>query len=256
MQKRLLLRLCSLFWNKSDCVRELIGSCEEHYLIKKNIVFLNYRPLAIHASLSPHFSDQCNITHTAFGEQCCVPDYISWTVFLNREIIVGIYRWTVYIDQYDIQNDSHLGIGIAPANTRIMDLCSYEKLGGVKGTCSFCFGRGGSFLHGVKGEFRNPPLPFLLRGVPMQGTQINLFPKEETTIPERSFVSAEVVTCEGTLSFFVGEKKVPRAISCISVPLFFGMSAYRTCLSLTSVSFRRLPCPTPTSTPCTYYERD
>lgn len=161
--------------------------------------------------------------------------YEDRTVFLSALVTQGVWRWTVEIT-YGTVGSSQLFIGAAAAD--ILNTCDTSYLGSPKGTWSFApwrFGTGdlGSKLFGVKND-----------------TSI---PTSETCVPDGSLVTVEVNTEARTLSFFVGERKVPRVVSNVHTRLHFGISG-RNKPSFTNVSFRRLPAATQSPVQCTFYE--
>lgn len=161
--------------------------------------------------------------------------YEDRTVLLSALVTQGVWRWTVEIT-YGTVGSSQLFIGAAAAD--VLNTCDTSYLGSPKGTWSFApwrFGTGdlGSKLFGVKND--------------------NSIPTSETCVPNGSLVTVEVNTEARTLSFFVGERKVPRAVSNVHTRLHLGISG-RNKPSFTNVSFRRLPAATQSPVQCTFYE--
>lgn len=153
------------------------------------------------------------------------------TIFVENIIITGIFRWTVKIF-YGANGSFRLGA----APPQLVPLCDAERLGDfVHGTCAFQFWRSDFFT--VKAG---------LVGVRDIG-------EISTVVAEGSLVAVEVDVEGRTLSFFVGEKKVPHVLSVLRFPVHLGLTASYFA-SFASVAFRRLRTATESSTECSMHK--
>lgn len=204
--------------------------CGDHFALKKHSYFKSVRSTYINASLCPSSHGNLLLTDTPFGKQCVFscPVGRSRTIFLEKSIGKGVYRWTVRIKYGSDENI--MWMGVAPAD-QFHELDGYCFLGdkAIVSSCRSCsLGfrcNGGvftSFLLGVRG---------------------NNGCKNETSVPDDSVVAAEVDSESHTLTFYVNGKRVPYGVSSLEFPLYFGMSACDAA-SFISLSLRRLRSPT------------
>lgn len=224
MRRDIILKLCRLMWNDLRKIRTMIGMCHEHFRWKNHPYFVKSRPHNIHAGFRPSPPDRSIITSSrcVFIKADCTP-----TVFLDKNISTGVFRWTITIN-YSQEGRSDIYVGSAPVEC--IPLHNDHSLGfRYAGDCSLqCRRReDGSLatdLWGARDE--------------------DCYPVEEARVPDGSMVAVEVDTFLRTISFFVGEKKIPHAFSNIRTPLCFGASGtINSCITL--MSLRRLPASTP-----------
>lgn len=159
------------------------------------------------------------------------------SAFLKVPIADGVLRWTVQVEY--LTKPSYFWMGAGPA-TIINKFDNTDVLGEIVGSYSFFFGLSST------GELRSA-----LLGV----EDSDDIPDNEWKVPPNTAVSLELDCNAHTLAFFVGGKRVPRAVSQIpsSAPLYFGMSGVGNA-SFTSLSLRRLRGPTKSNIACTGYQ--
>lgn len=187
-------------------------------------------------SVRPNLKGKYETTCTEMGVRCTFGNIVlsCRTIFLDTQITKGIVRLTVMI-HYATCPECYLRVGVA--RPELLSECEDEFLGIVKGTCSF-------LMHKDKNVLESG-----LRGV----VDHVAIPKDETPVPDGSLVTAEADISARTLSFFVGEKKVPRAISLIPTPLYFGITGCDNTAAFTVVSFCWLTAPTLSPVTCKFH---
>lgn len=109
MQRDIILRLCDLLW-QSNKIRLIIGMCLEQFKWRSNSYFqmIKNKNLAFNInSRNPYLI----ITDAIHWIQCMFTS--NWyTIFLDRIILEGIFRWTVQIEvEYSY---SQLCLGVTP----------------------------------------------------------------------------------------------------------------------------------------------
>lgn len=174
------------------------------------------------------------LTLTPEGEVCTFTCGGYRTIFLKTLISEGIFRWTVRI-RYSLERRCLFGLGAAPSH--LLSRCEADNFGRITSTVAFTFWLDPdcslkSALIGVSGELT--------------------IPQTETEVPDEALVTVEVDAEKRTMCFFVNDKKVPRAISDMYLPLYLGVSG---CFnpSFTSVSFCRVTSPTHSTVGCRFY---
>lgn len=219
MKRNTVLRLCHLFWYRI----ELFGMCKEHYLWINHPYFLKQRPKKIPSFLLQNPKGELIFSRTSEGEQCTFTNTNPRTVFLDKRITDGIFRWTIRVNN----NCSSFCIGIA--SSALLKIFEDVNLGLVNGSCSLVF------------STTSPPR-LLVAG------SINEFPTGEADFfSNNSSIAIEINTTTHTLAFFVGEKKVPLSVTHIlRKSISFGMSGNGPEQSFMSLSLCRLLSPTPT----------
>lgn len=235
MENYVVLRLCSLVWNRDNVVKSLIGLCQEHCCLKSHDFFVKSRPVNVSVSFRPNPKGSCEFSLSDIGQRClftCTKEE-SRTIFLNKKISQGVFRWTTRIEYNN--PDSYFRIGVTLPE--LVNACDDSSFLNVEGSCYLCFGL---CADGTLGS--------ILGGVEDSAT----ISKSETQVPERGLVAMEVDCTMHTLFFFVDGMRIPRAISHVPVPLCIGMSGLDG-QALSSVSFRRLPACTPARESCTLY---
>lgn len=245
MQRNVILRLCCLPQIGNDEVRTLIGTCQQHYVWKKHPFFLSARPqnLSMVMISNPNGGDY-DITHAEKSRLNVVFTRFNTfaSVFLNRTVSKGCYRWTVCMES----GDNSLLFGSCPSD-RVHKF--YSNMIGLERRNSphgYGAGTGGSCSF----QFVNASL-VRLRGWAVTDHCVPDVEKKIPTTSEKS-VALEVDVSKRTLSLFVAGKKVPYDFSEVNCPLHLGMSGYHT-PSFTSVSFARLVAPTLSWVVCTHH---
>lgn len=247
LQRDIIIKLCWIIWSEEKKIRMIFAVCGEYFEWRRSKDFIKARPLGIVISLRPNPVDGCAIDNTPLELSSEKPHYKFTTdecrtVFLNQAMVVGVFRWTVQIF-YD-SGKSSIYLGAAPQNLLGMFDKSYLGDENVKGAASL----------EMNGEARIKPTYFSgnLSGVEYGYTGVSAGLYD-------SLVSIETDSAAHTLSFFVGNAKMPHAISGMSTPLHFGVSSKPISesgsrSSFTSVSFRRLPSATPSAIVCTMHK--
>lgn len=232
VKRDIVLRLCNLLWYKSKFIRMLFGMCDEHYKWKRHSNFVKSRTKAISipaffSRSSERYSQTPMVTHTKYIFDCVA--LMFETVFLTNKIEEGVYQWMVKIEYGFGYSAFRLG-----ATKFIQRNADNVSLGAMKRSCCFAFDtHAESILLGVKD-----------------------WPKtlcKETPVPQNATVAIEVDSSAGTLSFFVNERKVPRIIAGVKVPMHLAISGYGDQF-FTPLSFCRLRLPTTSPFACTSYE--
>lgn len=237
MKRDIILRMCRLLWNKPHMIKPIIGMCKEHFQWKIHSHFVKSRPTYFKVGFVS-IPKLCVITETGEGLNCAFAG-IFQTIFLDKRIHEGVWRWTVYID-YGSENPTTFALGVAASHL----LSEYDAayLGAFHGSASFVFtNMGASSLFGSNHMMLKSAN--FLRGSLLRGVEDEFnIPYDETIVANHELVTIEADTTARTLSFFLMNSKLPRAISCVPVPFNFGMSGLAN--SFTSLSFQRLPFPT------------
>lgn len=237
MNRDVILHLC-IFLKYKHCIKSIFGISQEYLVWKNHHYFVNHRKNYMAVSFRQNPSGLYIVRDGPSGLFCSFTAYECRTVFVNRALMEGVFRWTVQIFYEKMKEKlSSFYLGASPPNLLLS--CDCCRLGyAVKGTSSFWF---------FKGE--NGSLDSCLFGV------CNA-PRSLEPVPDGSVVSIEVDCAAHTLSFFVGSTKVPHMISDVRMPLHFGMSGVTkgTNSSFASVSLHRLPLPTPSAIVCTEHK--
>lgn len=224
--------------------------CGEHYLWKNHAYFVKGRSKNIYVSFYPNPHGGFVFRRTPIGDECSfTDDMYSRTVFVNTPITKGIFRWTVKM-HYGNGETSSFGIGAAPA--ALLDQFHCLNLGSfqMRGSWAFTAWKTVSRLeYRSKKKMRTGNTPVFHSN--LQGHEHVVLDKEwrETDVPSDSLVSAEIDCATRTLAFFVDRKKVPMCFSGVQLPLHFGVSGSGYS-SFITVTFRRLPSPTPSFVVC------
>lgn len=234
-----IVKLCGLMWYDKKKIKQVVGMCRTNFLLKENPYFLKGRPHKFDDTFCPNPRGGCVLIHTPHQTrllQCSFTEDRFRTLFLSTCIgKEGVFRWTVQI-RYAVGGFfSQLFVGASPFDR--LSQCSNTHLGYTPGSCSLEMWKNGDVLQSW------------LRGT----ADTSNFPQGETCVPDGAFVSLEADGSARTLSFFVDERKVPRAVSDVCVPLHLGVSGC-TRSSFVSVLFCRLPAPTPSPVTCRYYK--
>lgn len=239
-----LLHLCFVIENKSTldgrkkdaCIRAIFGVCQKHIEWKRNKYFVNGRIQFIYpkTALRPNPTGGCIISRTSIGEKCDFSTDSPHTVFLDTVIREGVFRWTVRI-KYGMSKAEDSGFYLGAVPVSLIDRCHEDVLGSAYslgvGTCCLVFWRGEkkwrlfAHLRGVEGE--------------------ESLPRRGSDVPDDSLVVLEIDAYACTIFFIVNGKRFPYGISEVPIPTCLGMSACYQPSSFTSVSFARLPAPTP-----------
>lgn len=199
--------------------------------------------MVISCSLRPNPQGDCTITTTTHnnntasdggnGNRCVFgKSNTTRTVFVDKCITEGIYRWTVKVD---FSQGCNFFIGCAMCSGSSLSVWDDNWLGDSGSTCSVEVYASGAktALHGVHNDSRS---------------------ERKVSITCSSLLSLEIDSTAGTLSFFIDEKKEPFVISKIRVPLYFGLSKSFNTAAFTSLSLRRLAAATASPVVCTYFE--
>lgn len=252
MQEYVILKLCSLLWEKSDQIRVLIGMCNEHLKLKKHLYFVKSRPVYVPHSLKPDKTYGCEITGTSCS--FCLSDWQPRTIFLDTTLNEGVWLWTVEV-KWEGERSSGFWVGVAPSN--LISECSKQWLGEFDGTYS---------LHTAFNS--DWTLPLQLHGLKdLAQEEVDVIGKEELlqskryfTYPDPWVVKMEVNTGAGMLHFAINDRKLPGAISHIpfshSRPWYIGASGggFYSGACLTSLYLQRLPAATLHASSCAHYE--
>lgn len=234
LQRNIIVKLCRLMWHKEQQVRVIFGMCAEYFEWRQQHDFIMGRPFKIAVSFLPSSSAGLTksfprSTHIMMKDR---------TVFISLALTKGIYRWNFTI-AYDQGNNTlfHLCIGAAPPH--LVGRCADAALGYLRGTVSLSIWKNvADVCYANLCGAKVPPDTAPVGMQPLNG----------------SLLSVEADCGTRTLSFFVDNIKDSRAISSVFVPLFVGITGSTSGkLSFTSLSFRRLPSATPSSTVCKAY---
>lgn len=245
LKRDVLLRICKLSWDKPDQIRKLIGVCGESYEWKKHTFFIQNRPNYIPISFGDCVGKVCKFTHTPLGIQytftCDCNDYQS--VFLDKSISTGIFRWTVQIKYTDGGKYSCLLIGALPTFI-LKNFCTEPWVDSP--WVDYLF---------VRKPFHNWSFRFCKEGLREESTSTDKLPElidisHKCNVPDDSLVSLESDLDAHNLSLFVGGNKTRQCFSGVHGPLTFGLSGCNG-PSFLSVSFLRLPRATPAPMPAT-----
>lgn len=238
MMRDVIIRLCDLMGADERKICAIIGMSEEHFIWRKHLHFVKCRKTVNYPFL-PKAKDYFKLT----GNHCSFTSTDWHTVFLDKSITKGIWRWNVNIKYGTIQTYSYFYLGMA----RFDFLPVYEnmRLGDYAGSACLTFGKNGSgFETWIQCKSMNSS------GV---GSYTHDLP-----VLDNSNVAAETDIDSHTLCFFAEGKKVQYVISFVNIPvspsspLYFGISGSQM-PSFTSVSLCRLQSSTPSSVPCEYY---
>lgn len=241
MKRDIILKLCKMMWSKDNNVKIIVGMCREHFIWNKHPSFLKNRPFNFANLLRLNPTGGCVVCNTPSGP-CCSFDVSTdgKTIFTSRSIEKGVFRWTITVAFAKEKGASaFFYIGAAPAD--LLSTCDDNFLGNVKGTAALFF----SSWFGHKFASR------------LFGTdEFEKVHVEEVPIVDGSLIAVEADCTAQTLTFFVGNTKVPHAVSGVCPPLHFGVSG---CMgggksSFTSVQFRRLPTATPSAVVCVMHK--
>lgn len=236
MKRNIIIQLCGLLWCDLIKVRTIFGICGQYQKWKRHSSFLNKRPTNLTTFLCQNPSGGYTLTPKSAGIQCMFFDDRS--VFLDRSLSEGIFRWTIQI-HFGVVTEMTFFLGCAPS--AVLSCFNERCIGGstVLGSCSLVVYRGydggGSRLSSVD-DWDN-----------------NDIPTSEGQVTDNSVVAIEADTISRTLTFFVDRKKMAYGISNTAVPLHMGMSRWRGQPGFTSLSFRRVPAPTPSLVVCKLY---
>lgn len=229
VQKFSIMRLCGVLWLRSDSIRQILGCCKEFFDLKIHRVFLNSRPHTIPDVFRSIPDPGCTLTPTPKGLKCVVTTKFNQTLFFDKLINEGVYRWTVQI----MYGTNGYNFYFGAANR--MDMLSYECI--CFGGACFCFWQNSerieprSMLKGVEGYSLG------------RGTEYGAI-----VVPSGGTVAMEADTEARTVCFFVNDRKIRYGISDVIVPFYMGLTQ---CgghdQHFVSLSFRRLPSATPVS---------
>lgn len=191
---------------KVETAFEIFGISNEHMIWRNRRYFVNSRMESgiVAVSLCPNPKGGCVISDGRAGPRCLFTADKTWrTVFINRSVAKGIFRWSIQVT-YDKRGDC------------------YSQFG----TCSFLFTKFSNQLQCWLEGVDHPP-------------GVNPF---EDLLPDGSPISIEVECAQQTLSVFVCNAKVPHVITAVPVPLFLGVSGFslNRRSSFVSLSFCRL----------------
>lgn len=253
MNRNVVLRLLDVIAIKSKkdyevrdrSIRAIFGMCQEHIVWKANFYFKERRKELSYVNiclwLRPNPKGECELSRIGLFERCLFTSKGHRSIFLNKEISEGVFRWTLKIEYNDLE-DCTLRIGTVPAN--LLSESDNFPIGLLKGTCCF-------WLYHSKFSFR--PLGFsnyTHYQCGLDGVENERLIRENYTVNDNDVVAVEIDIAAHSMFFFYsnGETSVLFAISHIPSPLYLGVSALHR-PSFTSMSFRRLPCITrPTET--------
>lgn len=201
------------------------------------------------AEIRPNLKGGYSLTCTRFDVRCLFSG--AWrTLFMDLSVRKDVVRWTVQV-RYPRGEESSFYIGTAPAS----QAKQYDAaiLGSAKGSCSFTFWRKNIHESRIVGIWKEDAYSYhsTLCGV----CNNQDIPCDETEVPNNSLVTVEADIGGRTLSFFIGKKKVPRAISNVYGPMLLGVSACHNA-SFVSVGMYRMLSATPSSTVCRTYPVD
>lgn len=230
---------------RDECIRSLIGICQEDLEWKNHSYFLECRKrfmslycirdmmVILHGNSNNGFAK----TNTPAGPKITlsVPDWR--TFFIITGITDGIFSWIVKFNFQPAQKCS-FGIGIArPISSR----CNVDPLGVTKGTCALHFDmlEDGSCQSNLRGVIENSPMPSI-----------------NTPISNGSLVASLEIDCDTRrASFFIDGKQFPHAVSHMPIPLYLGVCGKGTQCSFISIAFRRRQPPRRVYPPvCEFYE--
>lgn len=251
MLRDIILRLCILLWHRNDEIKAIIGMCDEHYEWKSNNFFLEGRPMNL-----PYAYQISRTTSNAINVTLSQYTFIKpTTLCLNASFVVGVWHWTVQITYSEHSNFRsrdllgllgvdvpHLSIGVVQSS--LQEQLDTSKLGLISGSAGFSFqkdpssGSLQSFLFGA----RHPIIP-TVKIIGVRGFMKN-YNLVEIDVPNHSLVTMEVDLNTHMLSFFVGEKKVPKGVSKLPAKTFFFGISGSIGSSFSTVFLRRVPCPT------------
>lgn len=234
LMRDIILRLCHLVGmqpnsggNGDQEVRAIIGMCREHSIWKTHSHFKSnrmgiYLPKTLISSTE--FQYTMELTPEG-GEKYCFMNENWHTLFLGTVLGVnaGVFRWVV-----DMNRNPLFCVGVClSADT---DRCACKGLSNVYNSCG---------LHvwtGIPPGQNRSDIRSCLYGV----RGLADFPLDDTVIPGNADIAVEVDTNNRKMYFFIGEKRMPHAISGLPLqPLALGWSAQERG-SFISVSFRRI----------------
>lgn len=229
VQRDIILRLCALFWNKSDEIKSIIGMCKEHFDWKNRSFFVNSRPKVVPYVFRSVPDRGCTLTPTPKGVKCVLTTKSFHTLFFDQLINEGVYRWTVQI----VYGTNGYSFNFGAANR--MDLLFMD-----------CISYGGACFHFWQNSSEKIPRS-MLDGV--EGYSIGRGTEHGAiVVPSGGAVAMETDTETRTLCFFVNDRKICYGISEVIVPFYMGLTQ---CgghdQHFISLSFRRLPSATPVS---------
>lgn len=229
LKRDIVLRLCIIMQEKKCNLKAVFGMCKECFEWRNHAYFVEKLKAFVPHSLRPNPKGSCTLTESDTGnhpkcEFAYDCEHVR-TVFLNQRISKGVWRWTVQIE-YGTEPFSEFWLGSCQCSSasRFDDY----SLGRMFRTASYDFWRDRgilySRLYGALGAWE--------------------IPEEETPVPNGALVAVEVNIDDRTMSFFVNQIKVRRAVSCIHFPLFLGVTGFHG-PAFTSVSLCRRVVPTP-----------
>lgn len=245
MRRDVVIRLCSLFGQFPQKIRAVFGICEKQATWKNSQYFLNSRkPYSLPSFRLTGCKDEITFRRDAAGMKCIFMlshTHCCQTVFADRLIDKGVWRWNVQIE--NVEDNNHISIlnfGAFPFDTFFKKkyICNtfteplHDGRGEIRGSCS---------LH-ITRDTRSGELLSWLLGIEESFGSL----ERETPIPNISLVSMEADATAHTLSFSVNKKRVRRCVARVLFPLLFGMSGLYA-ESFTWVSLCRLSTPTPSS---------
>lgn len=227
MERNIVLQLCRVLWDETDTIKVIIGMCDEHFRCKSHPYFIQKRPISHPTAFlsSPAVGYQVVPINKKGQVFCTFTNTNGYrTLFLDKKISEGIYRWTISVKYKEKFSFFYFGAAHCECACKL----PFSSLD-VPGSCSFKFWEEDGLFSGLRGidSFRR-------------------IPENETKVESGSEAAVEADTITQTLSFFVQKKRVPHAISGVNLPMYLGVSTmYRP--SFTSLSFYRLPSATHSS---------
>lgn len=237
MEKNIILRLCEVIWSRNNEIRAIMGMCHEHYKLRTHQLFIEKRPLNLPLSFRTNPMGGCKIDTCLKKIRCIFVEKNAFrTIFLDECFSAGILRWEIHI-KYNLEYSRFNLGGVPPAVIWSPDCVPMAR---IRDSCGLDFTQ----------EYSEEKHKFV-RGLSMFShiQIVNL--TMEYAVRDDSSVALEIDFIKSTISYFIDSEKVPYAISGVQAPLRLGVSGYFG-TSFTSLSFRRLPTPTPSSAQCTY----
>lgn len=274
--------LGSDFKEKDKKIKAIMGMCQEHaaWIIHQSFLHNRIEFTYLPCTFRSNPKGGLVFTRTPLGLLRCLLavreeqyTYTSRTVFLSTPAFdKTVYRWNVQVEYGDF-GDFYFGVAFGNDDGSV----GYDSypLGDGAGSCCFFFRKQKaetptnsspgsstptdpaptdpaptSYANGSTSD--RPLLTSMLRGILSTDTFY-----AETPVPDGAVVGMEIDQVPNTLSFFVNEKKVPRAFLNIESSLHLGMTiqgAGTVQPAFTCLCYRRLARPTASAVHCTYYE--
>lgn len=180
---------------------------------------------------------------------CVIRDPTKGSVFLAKKLCQGIFNWKIKVSYDELRSTFTLGVApegrLDSLSVKSMEDCSQSP-------CLSFTRRAKGYRTGKVSRMPKDPMVYEHWSYWHHMKDTHLIPQTETVVLEGATVAMEFDSDKQTLSYFVDGRKVPRVVTRVYDPLFFGVTGSAGCFL--SLAFARLPNPTRSSVSCTSHE--